>query len=662
MSPSRARAGLIASAALAVLLAAGAPALSGARLKPLVIEPGPKAITEEEKAIVADPAKGIEHAVILLEEIDRDEDLTQQVSYHLRAKVLSAEGRSLADVEIPYDVGKKGAVKRWWAHVVLPDGRVLELREDQLQSQTVTAYKGTPRRHLKGALPGVEPGAIIDYGYTVSLADVAWYWSIPLERRYPVREFRIRVKPNSVFDARYLVLQEKGRDIKAEGDGSSFLIVAKNLNPVPEEPFMPPLEQTRSTLVLYYSYGPREVRAWWDELARREERAVTKFVVRGALDDLMARMALPEEPLEQKLRAAYDWFGANLQIDYLRTTEEVARQTAKEDDDDDKETLATLLEKKTGGTWQIASAFIGVARKLGAEADVVWASDRTENYWSPQILTGRQFSQALALVRLPGVAEPKLVAPCSGLKFGQVPWWLSGISAFSASKAGAGTIQVGPTLPEDSVGETVGKVSFGEDNATVKAEWTRTGAGQFGYSERRFQRRKTPQERQERNDELCGAGASFEVAEAKLEGIDDLRTPFKLQCAGEMTTAGIDDAVTRYSFGAAGPWNYGLPAISAPQRVHPVHFDYPYTDHSVIEVEAPHGFKPGTAPPPVNMNNGALSFSRVVTATPTGFRVERTFKLTTLIVRPDVYSMLVDWLKIARRADERPLEFLRVTQ
>src|SRR5262245_33385693 len=70
----------------------------------LSVGPGPAVISAEERALQPDPARGAEHAVILLEETDHEEDALRpsRTSYHLRAKILSAEGRSLADVEIPH--------------------------------------------------------------------------------------------------------------------------------------------------------------------------------------------------------------------------------------------------------------------------------------------------------------------------------------------------------------------------------------------------------------------------------------------------------------------------------------------------------------------------------------------------------------------------------
>src|SRR5262245_31853902 len=86
------------------------------------IGPGPASISSDESAVQADPNAGTEHALILLEESECNEDLPSgsESTYHLRAKILGNKGRDLADVAIPTMKGSK--LKRWWGRAIAPDG------------------------------------------------------------------------------------------------------------------------------------------------------------------------------------------------------------------------------------------------------------------------------------------------------------------------------------------------------------------------------------------------------------------------------------------------------------------------------------------------------------------------------------------------------------
>ena len=122
----------------------------------LRVEPGPQVISAEERAIEPDPSSGAEHAVILLEETDRIEDELRdsRTSYHVRAKILSNEGRDLANVEIPY-MARDGVLRRWWGRTILPDGTVRELKEEELDRQSVMKTAWGEVRAMKGALPEI---------------------------------------------------------------------------------------------------------------------------------------------------------------------------------------------------------------------------------------------------------------------------------------------------------------------------------------------------------------------------------------------------------------------------------------------------------------------------------------------------------------------------
>src|SRR2546427_3526235 len=78
-------------ALLAAIVLTGTLARAGKTKAVSEAEPGPAVISEEEKAIVEDSAKGVENAVILLEETVRNEDAAtvDWISYHIRIKILS---------------------------------------------------------------------------------------------------------------------------------------------------------------------------------------------------------------------------------------------------------------------------------------------------------------------------------------------------------------------------------------------------------------------------------------------------------------------------------------------------------------------------------------------------------------------------------------------
>jgi len=289
-------------ATVAVLCLLGVRLRADTRIR---IEPGPLTITEEEKAIEPDRAAGTEHVVTLIRETQLNDDYgsDSEMQFHLRAKILSGEARDLANVGIP--MTERQRLTGWWGRTLLPDGRVLELEEKDLVEQHIASAGRLKRRELRGALPGVVPGAVIDYGYTVK-GDV-FYWSqrITLQERWPVRRFRFRWKPLKSHPAAFRVYRAEGLSVSVERDGQSVLVVGNDLPAVPEEPYMPPEHQVRASVVLYYLQEGDSLKNYWKEHARRIGKITAG---RSSGDRPQQAIASPEvegQPdLAGKLRAA----------------------------------------------------------------------------------------------------------------------------------------------------------------------------------------------------------------------------------------------------------------------------------------------------------------------------------------------------------------------
>jgi hypothetical protein len=153
-------------------------AASVVHAKPAPIAPGPTVMSPDEIALAADPSRGLEHAAILVEEVLRvDGSIGTELTVHARAKILSNEGRELANVKIPFVKGSSH-LRKWWGRVIFPDGRVLELPQSRLEEQAVLRSDERNVSAMAAALPGVEPGCVIDYGFVIRFDKTPTYLSV----------------------------------------------------------------------------------------------------------------------------------------------------------------------------------------------------------------------------------------------------------------------------------------------------------------------------------------------------------------------------------------------------------------------------------------------------------------------------------------------------
>lgn len=304
-----------------------APMLAAGRKPPASsILAGPPFITDEEKAIVADPNAGAEHAVILVEETEQDDSALQPLTrYHLRAKILSSEGRDLANVEIPL-LHPGGHILQWWGRTILPDGGVIEIPQELLKEQTVIKSGRWEYHSLNAALAGVEPGCVIDYGYTYRDTKVRSLIRLPLERPWPVRRLRFRWTPVEAWTPASTVRRESTLAVNVIRDGKSFFADAANLLPVAMEPDMPADYEVHSAVTFYYVFIPsKDADDFWKAVGLRIENTARIFnSYLPPLDDAIGKMKLPPDAgLATKLQSAYDWMAANVKDVSLRTAEEL---------------------------------------------------------------------------------------------------------------------------------------------------------------------------------------------------------------------------------------------------------------------------------------------------------------------------------------------------
>jgi len=119
-------------------------------------------ISPEEMAMKDDPSNPGAKAIVLYREVSND-DVKAVETEHYRIKVLTDDGRSYGDVQIPY-AEKIGTIGDIQARVVQPDGRTVEF-SGQVFDKLVVKGKKFQVQVKTFTLPEVRPGSIIEYSY-----------------------------------------------------------------------------------------------------------------------------------------------------------------------------------------------------------------------------------------------------------------------------------------------------------------------------------------------------------------------------------------------------------------------------------------------------------------------------------------------------------------
>jgi hypothetical protein len=659
--------------AITVLLCAAAslPGRADDAATELVIKEGPSQMWPQERTLTADPAKGIEHAVILVDETIQNDQFGSgaRVEFHRRAKILSNEGRDLANVEIPF---KKGStvLRNWWGKVLLPDGTVLQMKQGELREKTLSETTGGTRLVKYGVLPGVIPGAVIDYGYVMDRDFYYPMFQVPLQRRYFTKSLRFRWLP---IRSKSSAIRRKHPDTLAvtvtRGDGS-VLLAGTDLAPFVSEPYMPPADEVVGQVRFYYPDTLYKTADFWNEAAKDIEWSTTASIERiKDLDRLLAAAGLPVAsgsrlPPREAIPKLHEWMRQNLKnTDLLTPAEEEERASAKARQEEPvPASIEELLKRGEAKGWFLRVVFVGCARRLGADAHELLVTDRTDQFWDRSLLTLKQFSDRLVAFKLPEEPDEKYTVVATGRRFAfnEMPWWQTAQDGFLATADGMRKVFVPPPEARNTVAETAVKIVFEEDPSSAAASWTRKETGQHGYDTHHRLRIADEANRKEMLDANSGAASRVELTSARAEGVDDLGLPLKVACESSLSETGFDESAEtfRYSWSDQA-WVEGLPDLTAPSRIHPLVFPFPHADLLTLDVKAPEGWEPAAAPEAVNLMTAWGRYRLEVKRSGEGFHVERNIAFLPIRIEPASYSQFLQFLNDIRRADRKPLEFRR---
>ena len=121
--------------------------------------------------MTSDPQAPGAPAIILYRQVDRDDSgLTAHEDNYLRIKILTEEGRKYANVEIPFDKQEGNQVINVKARTIRPDGSIANF-EGKPFEKSIAKAKGLKYLAKTFTLPDVQVGSIIEYTYTLDLAE-----------------------------------------------------------------------------------------------------------------------------------------------------------------------------------------------------------------------------------------------------------------------------------------------------------------------------------------------------------------------------------------------------------------------------------------------------------------------------------------------------------
>lgn len=563
-------------------------------------------------------------AEVLFWEIRVDDSSENLVMKHyVRVKVFTERGREkYSKVDIPFRKGIR--IKDIMARVIKADGTIAELAKADVFDREIAKTDKIKVRAKSFAVPNIEPGVIVEYKYQeVYEFGSAEDMRMTFQHDVPLRSKTYYFKP--AMNAKYLTFNMS--DNKFVKDKNGFYKAAmENVPAIKAEPNMPPEDEIRSWLLLYYTDANKTstandfwARAGYSIVKNWEIKDTLKpgKELKAAAATIAAGATSPEDQMA-KLFAFCKTNIKNISFDTSLTEEQ------KDDIKPNKSTLDTY-KRLQGTTTDINELFASLATSLGLEARLAFGGDRSEKFFDPGQAHESFIHFSSVAVKING--RWKYYSP--GDKF--VPYGLLAWNEESTSVLLLGykdyiTTETPYSAPQDSVEKRTGRFSLADDgtlSGTVKIEYSGHLANDYkldNYKESASKQEEILKEMVQKNL------STAELSEMSIENVTDPEKPFSYSY--KVVIPKYAQKTGKRMFLQPGVFESGSsPRFSTATRKYQIFFHHPWSEVDDIQIKLPKGFDldnadiPGAIADPnkissldINMgidkNNGVLVYKR----------------------------------------------------
>lgn len=589
-----------------------------------------KPISPEEMSLKTPKVESDADAEAIFWEVRLDDSSDSELAYrhYIRVKIFTERGREkFSKIDIPFLKGKK--VKDVAARIIRPDGSITELKKDDIFEREIIKAGGIKVKAKSFAVPNIEPGVILEYRYREYFqGDSLGGERLIFQRDIPIQKISYYIKPypDMNLSAEYFNMA----DVKFTKDkGGYFLASLDNVPSFKEEPQMPPEDQVRSWVLLYYTSISTN--------SQLLNSAVRWAMFSGGISPEFKNVTKPSKEIkalateltnglstsDEKLKKMYEYAQTqvkNISFDPVMTDDERKKIKNKNAND--------VLKRKMGDSADIDIFFASLSQAAGFESQVVFSGDRSEFFFNPERNGHRSFVHP-ACIAINVDGRWRYFNPGTPyLPYGSLVWneedtygILIGSEKFSWARTPL-------TTYDKSLAKRTGKFKLLEDGTLegdVKIEYT----GHQAISRRRSGFDDSETKRQDDfKAELKERISTAEISNLTMENFADNTKPlvysFKINIPGYAQRTG------KRLFFQPGFFEYGVkPLFSSASRKYEIHFPYPWSENDEIEISLPKGFSLDSADAPRNVEDpkriGSLDINIGVTKDQSALVYKRKF-------------------------------------
>jgi hypothetical protein len=534
----------------------------------------------------------------------------QRVFYHyVRLKVFNEKGKEdTSTIDLTYR--DPGGILDVSGRTIKPDGTVLELDKKSIYRREVERAGRVREKAVSFAMPGVEPGAIIEYRWKQTENDNRFrYIRLHFQRDFPVQQVTYFVKPLSsdITGGEQMYLMKfncNPTPIKVENDGFNSTTVT-NIPAARHEPYAPSDPNVEPWALLYYSENAkRDPEKFWNSEGKKvynelkgslkvgdEVKSAAAEATAGATGD-EAKVTALAAYVQKHIRNLFDPQVTTAERE--KFFEKMPKGRAR--------TASEIFKSGIALPSEMNVAFAALVTQAGLEALPALIGSRGEIAFAPQ-LADRYFLDDKAIAVKLGSTWKIVDASHKHLLPGMLPWDEEGMPVLLSDPKNPTFINA-PTSPPEASMEKIDAHLKLSDLGALSGDVEESFTGHRAEDLRREIEGKTPAQREEwLHDRVVKMFPDAEVTGIELKNADDPMQPlgarYHLEAPryAQVTGKRILFQPSAFRRGVVSPF-------TASERHFAIHFPYGWKEADEVWIKLPEGFVLDNADNPGGLDFG----------------------------------------------------------
>jgi Domain of Unknown Function with PDB structure (DUF3857)/Transglutaminase-like superfamily len=587
---------------------------------------------------------------VILDWVQRSDDVNFQRSEYVRIKIFTDEGKKYGDVEIPYEP-KYWDVRRLEARVTMPDGSIVPFN-GKVYDKTLFKTGGTHVVSKTFGIPGLQPGCILEYRYDMTMRDK---YVIPsrftLQHTLPAIHVLVWERAYEKQFTSYFLFKGLPAGKHPTRIGDHFELELENVPGFEKERYAPPEKELKPWVNFFYIEGTVvDPTVYWSNHGQLLTSQIEKFIGKGggAVAAEASAATTGAETSEAKLRKLYARTQRirNLTFEDEKTSAEQANMKDNKSADD-------VLRNGYGTASEISRTFASLARAAGFDANEVRVGERDEAFFSQSLPVSTQLSGEVTQIVVDGKTLC-LDAGTPGAPYGVVAWQKSHVPGLLITPRSKAAWVITPE-EKASDAKLTRKAALRIENGTIKGKVTLTYEGQEALVKRVAHHN---------DDDAATRKALVESAKAwfpeavitvtNVSGMSASEGPVVVEMDVDAPAigsfAGSRALIPLSVFGASSKNPF-----AATTRKNAIYFSYAWNEEDDVTLDVPDGYSVESLPADTTYDVTTMAYTTHYRAEGKSLHFTRSFQVRSLYFPAASYSALRNFFSKATVADQEQI-------